>query len=177
MLSLCAGVALAVTIGGAEAQDKMPFGGPDSVAYSQELWKVLEKAGLVGASAKPDKPYAGTEPHGFVLETIESKATVKGHAGKVIVKRNYGPAGISVDAVKSDRAKHLKAITVMFQREEGYDPDNQNWFWVKYKPDGSLDINPKGMKLAGRVAKGMDQGCIACHKGAGGGDYLFRNDN
>ncbi len=32
------------------------------------------------------------------------------------------------------------------------------------------NINPKGMKLAGRVAKGMDQGCIACHRSVGGDD-------
>ena len=54
-----------------------------------------------------------------------------------------------------------------------YDPDNQNWFWAKYLPNGSLDKNPKGMQLAGRVAKGADAGCIACHAGADGGDYMF----
>jgi hypothetical protein len=32
------------------------------------------------------------------------------------------------------------------------------------------------MSLAGRVAKGMDMGCIACHKGAKDNDYLFFND-
>ena len=36
--------------------------------------------------------------------------------------------------------------------------------------------NPKGMSLAGRVAKGMPAGCIACHSNAGGGDFLFIND-
>ena len=36
--------------------------------------------------------------------------------------------------------------------------------------------NPKGMKLAGRVAKGMPAGCISCHLSADDGDYLFFND-
>ena len=30
--------------------------------------------------------------------------------------------------------------------------------------------------MAGRVAKGMDMGCIACHKGAKDDDYVFVND-
>ena len=64
----------------------------------------------------------------------------------------------------------------MFRREKGYDADNKDWFWAKYKPDGSLDTNPKGMQLAGRVAKGAAQGCIACHKAAPGGDLVFNND-
>jgi len=32
------------------------------------------------------------------------------------------------------------------------------------------------MKLAGRVAKGAPTGCIACHKAAPGGDYIFNHD-
>ena len=63
----------------------------------------------------------------------------------------------------------------MFQREDGYDSDNQNWFWAKFTPDGGLDKNPKGMMLAGRVAKGKPKGCIACHTAAPGGDYIFTN--
>jgi hypothetical protein len=75
-----------------------------------------------------------------------------------------------------DPSKHLGAVTVMFKREDGYDADNQNWFWAKYLPDGSLDKNPKGMQLAGRVAKGADAGCIACHSTAEGDDYLFTSN-
>ena len=101
---------------------------------------------------------------------------MNGRTGQVIVKRNYGPEGVSVEEVLSDPVEHLAAVTVMFKREEGYDPDNQNWFWVKYLPDGSLDQNPMGVRLAGRVAKGADQGCIACHSGAPGGDYEFLRD-
>ncbi len=63
----------------------------------------------------------------------------------------------------------------MFKRKKGYDSDNQDWFWVKYTPDGNLHKNPMGIPLAGRVAKGMEKGCIACHSGADGGDFLFNN--
>ena len=79
-----------------------------------------------------------------------------------------------------NRAKHLSSYTVMFQRETGYDNDNQNWFWAKYKPDGTLfakKIGEKQVKVAGRFLKGKDQadnrGCIYCHASAGGGDYIF----
>jgi hypothetical protein len=62
------------------------------------------------------------------------------------------------------------------QREVGYDPDNNDWFWVKYGPDGTVDENDAGVALAGRVAKGASTGCIACHANAAAGDYLFVND-
>jgi hypothetical protein len=168
-------IAVGLTVGSAQSEMKMPFGDKDSVAYSKSLWSALEKAGLAGANAKAGKPYKGQPPHGAILETTTSEVTVGGHKGTVVVKRNYGGEGVSTDAVAKDRGKFLAAVTVMFKREAGYDKDNKDWFWVKYKADGTLHTNPKGMMLAGRVAKGMDKGCIACHAGAPGGDYLFTN--
>ena len=61
-------------------------------------------------------------------------------------------------------------------KRPGYDPDNKDWFWAKYLPDGSLDKNPAGMQLAGMVAKGKPAGCIACHTAAPGGDMVFTSD-
>ena len=151
----------------------MPFGDTDSVAWSRALWQALNQAGLAGASARPDGVYQGTHPHGAMLETLYDRVKVKGVEGEVIVKRNYGGPGISAAKVAANRDAWLKAVTVMFKREPGYDSENQDWFWAKYQPDGSLFTNPKGMKLAGRVAKGMPQGCIACHKAAPGGDMLY----
>lgn len=171
---LAASIGLAISASSAYSQ-MAPFGTEKDIAYAQKLWTVLEKDRLVGKGSIKTVPYEGIEPHGFVLETLLSTASIDGHVGDVVVKRNYGPEGVEVDAVKADRAKHLKAVTVMFRREKGFDADNQDWFWVKYKPDGSLDMNPKGMALAGKIAKGSDAGCIACHVGAPGEDYLFVN--
>lgn len=165
-------IAVGLSMGSAYSQMK-PCCDEENIKYSQDLWSVLTNTKLVGASARQDAPYKGQAPHGAVLETITSEATVNGHKGTVVVKRNYGGEGVSVDAVKKDPAKYLKAVTVMFKREAGYDPDNANWFWAKYKPDGSLDKNPKGMQLAGRVMKGADKGCIACHSAVKDKDYLF----
>jgi hypothetical protein len=148
-----------------------------AVKYSQDLWSAMTKAGLAGKGARADTPYKGMAPHGAILETITSEVSVGAHKGKVIVKRNYGGDGVSIDAVSKDRAKFLGAVTVMFKREAGYDKDNGDWFWVKYKADGSLHTNPKGMMLAGRVMKGADKGCIACHAAMKDNDYVFGKQN
>jgi hypothetical protein len=158
-------LSIAVVGCAAQMKDKMAFSGPGSVAYSKVLWKAMANANLVGKNMIRTKPYEGKEPHGAILETLDTKITVQGHSGWVVVKRNYGPKGIDEDDVVANPAKHLKAVTVMFKREKGYDTENKDWFWAKYKADGSLDKNPKGMQLAGRVAKGKKKGCIACHSG------------
>jgi len=152
------------------------FGCEKDVSYSQDLWSALESASLAGDGAIQAPPYKGQHPHGPVLQTLDGTRTVNGHSGDVIVKRNYGGEGVNSAKVANDPDKFLKSVTVMFRREQGYDPDNANWFWAKYKPDGSLHTNPKDMKLAGRVAKGADQGCIACHGAAPGGDMVYNND-
>ncbi len=153
-----------------------PFGGPDDVAYAAQLWQQLTKDRLVGSNLIRSTPYKGTHPHGAILDTMDTRITVGGHTGDVIVKKNFGGEGVSKEAVANDPDKYLKAVTVMFRREKDFDQDNKNWFWVKYAPDGTVLKNPKGMQLAGRVAKGMDKGCIACHTVAPGGDMVYNHD-
>lgn len=167
------GIALGISM--PVSADNMPFSGPDSIEYSQDLWAALGSAKLVGSPADNPAPYKGVHPHGAILTTVHTELTVGQHSGKVIVKKNYGGEGVSTETVAADPVKYLKAVTVMFQREEGYDAENQNWFWAKYTPDGGLHSNDKKMKLAGRVAKGKPQGCIACHTAAPGGDMIYTN--
>ncbi len=162
---------------GVSAQEMAPFGDDKSVEYAAQLWAALGEARMVGDGMIRSTPYEGLAPHGLMLETFYTDATIGGHTGALVVKRNYGPEGVEASQVLMDPDKHLGAITVMFKRETGYDDDNGNWFWAKFLPDGSLDKNPKGMQLAGRVAKGADMGCIACHSGADGDDYLFTADH
>ncbi len=176
MKRLATAAVLALSTTFAFADGMPPFGSDDDASYAAKIWATMESLNLAGDNAMHTLPYEGTDPHGMMLETFYTKATIDGHTGDLIVKRNYGPAGVTAEEVQADPGKHLGAITVMFRREAGFDADNQNWFWVKYLPDGSLDKNPKGMRLAGKVAKGMDVGCIACHSGAGGDDYLFTTD-
>lgn len=152
-----------------------PFGSEEDVAYAATLWERLARFNLHGRTQINTVPYDGQHPHGAVLETLEGVIQVGDDVGAVIVKRNYGGEGATKASVANDRAKYLGAVTVMFRRP-GYDPDNANWFWAKYLPDGSLDKNPMGVPLAGRVAKGMAEGCIACHEAAPGGDYVYNHD-
>ncbi|MEI4194871.1 hypothetical protein [Roseovarius sp. E0-M6] len=174
-MPLIATVAALSLTGAAIAQDA-PFGNEVDTDYAAELWAEMNEMNLAGDGMMRTFPYEGVAPHGMMLETLYTEATVDGHTGDLVIKRNYGPEGVTGDEVLSNPDKHLGAVTVMFRREAGYDADNADWFWAKYLPDGSLDKNPKGMSLAGRVAKGADQGCIACHTGAGE-DMLFTTDH
>ncbi|VAW57677.1 hypothetical protein MNBD_GAMMA07-1100 [hydrothermal vent metagenome] len=157
----------------------IPMGSSTDQEDAANLWAVLKQNNLVGNNMKRVRVYPGSPPHGKILETLHQQVTVNGYTGLAIIKRNYGGPGVSTNAVKSNPGKYLKAVTVMFKREAGYDPEDKNWFWAKYKPNGSLHTKPKmGMDipLAGRVAKGKDEGCISCHKGAPGGDFVFAQD-
>ena len=145
------------------AQEKMamPFGGKEDVDFATKAWKAMQdyKMWLVKSDMVP-----GKSPHGAFVQLYYNMVSVDGKPYHVIIKENFMPN------------KKLAALTVMIQREAGYDSDNNNWFWVKYDPDGSIGKNDQGMALAGRVAKGMDMGCIACHKAASDNDYIFIND-
>ncbi|MBE0414542.1 cytochrome P460 family protein [Yoonia sp.] len=168
---------LAISAGPALAQEGgMPFGSPEDVAYAELIWTLMEAERLAGPNMIRAFPYEGTDPHGMMLETFYDVGTINGHTGDLIVKRNFGPEGVSADEVLANPEGHLGAYTVMFRREAGYDPENLNWFWARYNPDGSVSQNPMGMALAGRVAKGMDEGCIACHQAAAD-DMVFTSDH
>ncbi|HKJ88474.1 MAG TPA: cytochrome P460 family protein [Gammaproteobacteria bacterium] len=167
----------------ASEKEGPPYGGQASVSYAQSLWNAMNNARLVGDQAIHTVPYAGQEPHGAVLEALYSKvsvggiAGVAGHEGKVIVKKNYNGDGITNEKVANHPAKYLSSITVMFKREAGYDPEDNNWFWAKYKPDGTVATDDQGMKLAGRVAKGTGQGCISCHSKHRDTDFQFNKSD
>jgi len=176
----CSAVAGSDVTEESQAERKPPFGGPANTEYAAALWSSLEANRMVGDQTAKTHPYAGQQPHGGVLELIEGRIAVDGTEGLALVKKNYRAEGLEadalIDAVMENQKRHLASITVMFQRESGYDADHDNWYWAKYAPDGSLLTNPKGMKLGGRVAKGANKGCIACHQAAPGNDYIFTHD-
>ncbi len=170
--------AAAVWVGEGSAQtgEEVFFGGDDDVAFAQRLWRELAAARLVGPNAVNSRPYEGAEPHGVILVILQGDLTVGGHTGAVIVKNNYMGESVSVSSVSDNPDLNLAAVTVMFRRAEGYDSENLDWFWAKYSADGSLQSNPAGVRLAGRIGKNPEDACIACHKFAPGDDYVFLND-
>ena len=152
---------------------EMPFGGEKDVAFAKALWKTI---GGYDAWPMQSDIMPGKSPHGMFIRMYYSIVTIDDVAYHVVVKDNYGGEGVTLEMVKENPAGYLMAVTPMVQREQGYDADNNDWFWVKYGPDGSIGMNDMEVAMAGRVAKGMPMGCIACHATAGGGDYLFAND-
>ncbi|NIR95141.1 MAG: cytochrome P460 family protein, partial [Gammaproteobacteria bacterium] len=111
----------------------------------------------------------GQAPHGAGIITyvndvgyqaaLQKKSTLPEHT--IVVKENYAPA---VEGNKQSalwpNAK-LAVVTVMY-KVKGFNPEANDWYWVKYLPDGSVD-EMKGMKLAGKP-----KGCIQCHASGGG---------
>ncbi len=159
----------------------MPMGSPADASYARTLWSVMESEQMVGADAKRLEPFVGAaKPHGWILELAYRNIAVDDHTGFIVVKNNYDGTDLTVEQVKSDRAQYLSSVTIMYQRESGYDPENQNWFWAKYQANGDLYRKRMGanqVPMAGKIVKGKkggsDGGCIYCHKSAGGGDYIF----
>ncbi len=141
----------------------------------------MEDDRLVGDKGRELEPFfGGAKPHGMILELVYRNIQVNNHDGLIVVKKNYDGIDVTVESVRDNRSKYLSSITIMFQRESGYDNDNQDWFWAKYNPDGSLfskKFDAKVVQMAGRIWKGesveQNRGCLYCHRSAGGGDYIF----
>lgn len=103
-----------------------------------------------------DRFYEGTEPHGVLLttylnetahEAIENAAGTM-PPGAVVVKENFTPDST------------LASITVMY-KESGYDPEHNDWFYLKRMADGSV------------AASGRVDGCRSCHAQGADNDYLM----
>jgi len=156
----------------AEAEAMM-FGSDADVAYAQLLWEVLRADSMVGPGAVRSYPYEGLPPHGQLLEIYYSEATVDGHRGELILKRNYGPEEVTRNQIIADPEAHLDRVTLMFRREEGWDPEVQDWFFAEYDAGGTVTTTTHGTPQAGAVGKNLDDGCIACHIAAAGNDYVF----
>ena len=72
-------------------------------------------------------------------------------SGSIIIKEAY----------TDEQGENKTGITVM-KKIIDYDPMNNDWFWVSYKPDGSL---------AGK--NGAEESCYSCHHS--GKDYVLFN--
>lgn len=145
-----------------------PFGTDEHRRYGDRLWDRLEERNLVGDGAMMAMPYEGTSPHGEVLVTLEHELELGGETGALLVKRNYGGNGATIESVGNNPQEYLASITVMYQRS-GYDRENNDWFFAKYLPDGSYDSAPNGNALVGSPT-----GCVTCHSQEE--DRVFLND-
>lgn len=129
--------------------------------FAGALWTQMDQLRLVGPQAIVSRPYVGKQPHGAILDYLQTDVTVAGRTAPVMVKKNFGGKDIFIAKVWADPKPYLRGITVMYKREAGYDPAHQNWFYANYAPDGTV-------KAAGRV-----ESCISCHKKAPGDDFTY----
>ena len=154
---------------GKKSEMKPPFGGQEDMSRAGDLWTAMKGYRSWNSYPGLEGWQDGMSPHGkflkYYINTVAAADPSRPRDGSIIIKENYGA---------KDDAK-LGAITVM-RKIQGYDSENKDWFWVKFDPKGNVMKNPKNMYLAGRVAKGMPKGCIACHSNADGDDFLFIND-
>lgn len=144
---------------------------PITQTYDQRLWSYLKASRYENWAPVPgqsDAAYAGESPHGAFLKMYLNRRAAGNPKnlpeGSLIIKENYGPDG-----------KKLMAITAMV-KAKGYNPSGADWYWVKFRPDGTVDrkVTPTGSSMA---LSGKPTGCIDCHSGAGGDDFLFFNDD
>lgn len=167
-LAAAVAIAAAGTIAATTAFAQMEM--EDDAAYAAALWEEMTHASLVGSHAIGAVPYERQgQAHAETLVTLQAVLTVEDHTGIVIVKRSYNDGAERGDII-SNPMDNLANVTVMFQREEGYDPENDNWFWAMYMPDGSVGM------MGDMAAAGRAEGCIGCHQNAPGDDLVFLHD-
>ena len=129
-------------------------GTPEDQTSAGTLWDAMNGYEQWDQFAGHEGMQPGKSPHGKFVRTFvkAADASAPGY-GSIIVKENYS----------SEDPSSLGGLTVM-QRIEGYDAENEDWFWARYTPKGKLTHS-------GKVSS-----CADCHFDAGGDDYVFLND-
>jgi hypothetical protein len=125
---------------------------------AEAMWSHLQEQSYAESWALwpgTERLYEGTEPHGALLTTYVNETAQDALAGltgemprgSIIVKENYKPP------------QQLMSVTVMYKASEGYNPEHNDWYWLKRLADGTVE------------ASGRAAGCQACH-GVSENDYL-----
>ena len=151
--------------------EDLPSGTPEDDAYAAKVWHYLQQNQLVGKNRIRSFPFFGKRPHGSIQEVIATEATINGHKGRLIVKHNYGAKkALTLEEVYSSKqSENYEALTIMFQREKGYDTANSDWFWAEYEANGKVFIY-QNQHLSGRSRM-----CLGCHTPLGGKDKEILN--
>jgi hypothetical protein len=97
----------------------------------------------------------GKGQHGSISSTWVNRPALDGINGQL----GTMPVGSILVKESFDDGKALQNITVMY-KARSYNPSAGNWFWVKYSPDGEI-------QLEGRVSP-----CIGCHEEKKDNDFV-----
>ena len=136
--------------------------------FEVRFWNYLQESNYRNWAPGPEQNgdfYEGESPHGAFLKMYLNRTAIANSKtlpyNSILIKENYG----------TDK-KTLMAITVMY-RAKGFDPEHNDWYWVKYNPDGSVAKAPP--EMGSMPLRGKVNGCINCHGGADGNDFAFIN--
>ncbi|MGA1839452.1 MAG: cytochrome P460 family protein [bacterium] len=132
------------------ASEEMPGADP------AELWNYITKISpYTQWEFWPDHQgvQPGRAPHGRLHKVYVNDRSLNSSKpplqyGSIAVKENF------------DKDMKLQAITVMY-KVYNYNPDDGDWFWVKYSPDGKAD------------PYGKPQGCVGCHGTRANNDFVL----
>jgi len=148
-----------------ETAAPMPFGSAEDIKLAQELWKEIADYRkwdrFPGKEGDAQGFVSSAAPHGMFARIFVNQKNALREDGSIIIKENYG---------EKDETR-LMALTVM-KKIKGFNPDESDWFWVKYTAQGDIDKNEMGLSMAGKIGKGMSSGCIPCHSQAKDRDYI-----
>jgi hypothetical protein len=138
--------------------------------FHVSLWRhlVREKAPYTRWASPPGKEglRKAERPHGPLVRTYANAVAVAD-------LKNLPPGSILILEDYAEGQKERTGIEVLY-RVKGYDPKDGDWYWMKFREDGTVVRTPPdqgGRPIAGRVTS-----CIDCHRKAGGGDFAFSND-
>lgn len=168
-------------------------------SFADQLWNYLLSNNYKHWSAAPGNSAAQYRPS--KTTQVDSDSSYHGPLVKSYVNRtaSANPTNPNVGSIlvlesyRNDES--LESVYVMYQTE-GYNPQANDWYWVKYNPDGSVaqkEKTPSVIATAShsepvgegkphiRVAKprrimGRVNNCIQCHRTAASNDFLFFND-
>ncbi|MCF6147808.1 MAG: cytochrome P460 family protein [Candidatus Kuenenia sp.] len=110
--------------------------------------------------------YNGIDPHGTLLNTYVNEVAYE----SIIQEKESIPYDAVIVTENYMFDKNLEFITVM-KKIKGFDPENNDWFWIKFKPNGAIITEEKygeTIPLAGKVDT-----CITCHKNQSLNDYIY----
>ena len=108
-----------------------------------------------------DEQVHGPNPKVYANPTAMQDPAAPPH-GSILVIEDYADSG-----------KTRNSISIMY-RVKGTDPEHNDWYWMRYLPDGSLataDAASGAKPIVGKV-----KSCIDCHENAWGKDLVFTND-
>ena len=147
------------------------YGKSNDVALALELWLALHANRVVGPDRINVRPFAGQKSPSIIRQVWAATIKVGDRRARAVVRANHTKPGATLAKVYDNPNAYLTSYTVMFQAEKGYDPKNNDMFWVKYAPSGQIDKNANGVAIAGRVDSPSGFGCVSCHRKLGGQDF------